>query len=104
MRAAPCREATGATRCRRNPGCRFASPCRTEPPSDPRPAWWPPPIQQPTQLSTAAHSCQASPSSFVNRILGAGAMDFIPKKRDKEAKLADRADPRADQDRVVFDL
>jgi len=31
-------------------------------------------------------------------------MDFIPKKRHKEAKLADRADPRADQDRVVFDL
>jgi hypothetical protein len=27
--------------------------------------------------------------SFVNRVLGACAMDFIPKKRDKEAVLAD---------------
>src|SRR5262249_14218174 len=60
MRAAPCREATGATRCRRSPGCCFASPCRPEPPSAPRPALRLPPIQQPIKLSTVARSCQAS--------------------------------------------
>src|SRR5215831_355092 len=107
MRAAPCREATGATRFRRNPGCCFASPRRAEPRSALRPALRSPPIQQRTQLSTVAHSCRSSLSSFVNRILGAYAMDFIPKKLNKEAKLAARCgpvDPPTDQHRVVFDL